>query len=132
VLLGRLAVLGVSVVAAALAWQQSDTILQLVAYAWAGFGASFGPAILLSLYWRRLTAMGALAGMVTGAVTVVIWGNVEVLTSNMYEIVPGFALSLLASVLVSLATYKPRPEIETEFDEAVAMAEAGPGGTAVR
>lgn len=132
VLLGRLAVLGVSIVAAGLAWEQSETILQLVAYAWAGFGASFGPAILLSLYWRRLTAMGALAGMVTGAVTVVVWGNIEVLTSNMYEIVPGFVLSLLVSVLVSLATYKPSPEIEAEFDEAVAMAETATAGAAAR
>ncbi|HET6626015.1 MAG TPA: sodium/proline symporter PutP [Nocardioidaceae bacterium] len=123
VMLGRLAVLAVSVVSAVLAWERNDTILELVAYAWAGFGASFGPAILLSLYWRKLTAMGALAGMVAGAATVVVWGNVESLTSNMYEIVPGFLLSLLVTVGVSILTYKPNPDIETEFDESIRLLE---------
>ncbi|WP_028660996.1 sodium/proline symporter PutP [Nocardioides insulae] len=123
VFLGRMCVLVVAIIASALAWEQSDTILGLVAYAWAGFGASFGPVILLALYWRRLTAAGALAGMVVGAVTVVIWGNVDVLTDNLYEIVPGFALNLIVAVLVSLATYKPDPTIEDEFDRAVEYAE---------
>lgn len=123
VMLGRLAVLAVSVVAAALSWERSDTILELVAYAWAGFGASFGPVILLSLYWRKLTAMGALAGMVAGAGTVVVWGNIDRLTSNMYEIVPGFLISLCVTVAVSLLTYRPDPVIEREFDEALRLLE---------
>jgi len=126
VMLGRLAVLGVSVVAAALAWQRSGTVLDLVAYAWAGFGASFGPVILLSLYWRKLTAMGALGGLVTGAATVVVWGNIDALSSRMYEIVPGFALSALVAVVVSRLTYRPDPRIEEEFDRAVAMLGAEP------
>ena len=58
-----------------MAWNPSKTILDLVAFAWAGFGASFGPTILLSLYWRRLSAMGAFAGMITGAVIVVLQGG---------------------------------------------------------
>jgi sodium/proline symporter len=123
VLLGRLAVLVISLVATALAWERSTTVLELVAYAWAGFGASFGPVILLALYWRRLTAMGALAGMTTGAVTVVVWGNVEALTSTMYEIVPGFVLNLLVTVVVSTLTYRPQPRIEAEFDESLALLE---------
>jgi sodium/proline symporter len=122
VLLGRLAVLVVALVAVWLSWAQDNTILGIVAYAWAGFGASFGPVVLLALWWRRLTALGALAGIVTGAVTVVVWGNIESLSSQMYEIVPGFALSTLAAVVVSLATHRHDPEIEDEFERAAALA----------
>lgn len=122
VLLGRLAVLGVALVAIWLAWAQDSTILGIVAYAWAGFGASFGPVVLLALWWRRLTALGALAGIVTGALTVVVWGNIEALSSQMYEIVPGFALSTLAAVVVSLATHRHDPEIEAEFERSAALA----------
>ena len=78
---GRVAVLVVSIIAAVLAWGENETILELVSFAWAGFGASFGPVILLSLYWRKITATGALWGMIVGAVTVVIWGSIEALKS---------------------------------------------------
>ncbi|HEX8781198.1 MAG TPA: sodium:proline symporter, partial [Nocardioides sp.] len=122
VLLGRLAVLVVALVAIWLAWAQDNTILGIVAYAWAGFGASFGPVVLLALWWRRLTASGALAGIVTGAVTVVVWGNIESLSSQMYEIVPGFVLSTIAAVVVSLATHRHDPEIEAEFERSAALA----------
>ncbi|TQL69080.1 sodium/proline symporter [Nocardioides albertanoniae] len=124
VLFGRLAVLAVSVIAAVLAWQKTGSVLDLVAYAWAGFGGSFGPIILLSLWWRKLTAAGALAGLVTGAVTVVVWGNINALSSQMYEIVPGFALNTLVAVVVSLVTYRANPAIEAEFDEAVRLVDA--------
>jgi sodium/proline symporter len=117
VVLGRLGVLLVAVVAAGLAWNQNDTILALVAFAWAGFGAAFGPVILLSLFWRKLTTAGALAGMIVGAATVFIWGNSE-LAAVLYEIVPGFALNLLVAVVVSRLTYKPSAEIDAEFDAA--------------
>lgn len=121
VFLGRAAVLVVSLVAIAFAWSKDNTILDLVSFAWAGFGAAFGPIILLTLYWRKITGIGAFAGMIVGAVTVSIWGNVEVLKSNLYEIVPGFVLALLTAVIVSLMTYKPDKEIEREFDEAVEL-----------
>ena len=75
VFLGRIAVLLVSIVAALLALEQDSTILDLVAYAWAGFGGSFGPIILLSLFWRKMTTWGALSGMISGAVTVILWAN---------------------------------------------------------
>lgn len=117
VLYGRIAVLAVSIFAGFLAWEQNETILGLVEFAWAGFGASFGPVILLSLYWRKLTSQGALAGMITGAIVVVVWANIEVLKSAMYEIVPGFILSLIVAVVVSIITYKPNPAIEEEFNE---------------
>ncbi|QIK72772.1 sodium/proline symporter PutP [Propioniciclava coleopterorum] len=126
--LGRIGVLIVAVVAAALAAQRNDTILGLVAFAWAGFGAGFGPTIVLSLYWRRLTAAGAAAGMVVGAVTVFVWklvlnplGGVF----ELYEILPAFALNLLVAVAVSLATHRPNPAVEREFDEALEIEHAG-------
>jgi sodium/proline symporter len=123
VMLGRMGVLVVALIAMALAWSQNDTILGLVAFAWAGFGASFGPTVILSLYWRKLTMPGALAGMVAGAITVFWWGN-SALTETMYEIVPGFILNVIVAVVVSLITYKPNAEIEAEFDEAVGRANA--------
>ena len=73
---GRVAVLLVAVVASLLALDQNSTILSLVAYAWAGFGASFGPVILLSLFWKKMNKWGALFGMIVGALTVIIWKNV--------------------------------------------------------
>ncbi|WP_120339677.1 sodium/proline symporter PutP [Cryobacterium soli] len=121
VMLGRLGVLLVALVAGLIALNRDATILELVGFAWAGFGAAFGPVVLLSLYWKKLSTWGALAGMVTGAVVVFIWGN-SPLSATMYEIVPGFAASLLVAVVVSLFTYKPSTEIETEFDAAAAQA----------
>ncbi|ASN38300.1 sodium/proline symporter PutP [Paeniglutamicibacter terrestris] len=115
VMLGRTGVLVVAVVAAVLALNRNSSILELVSFAWAGFGAAFGPIVLLSLYWRKLTSTGALAGMITGALTVFIWGNIDVLASNMYEIVPGFILNLIVTVVVSNATYKHNALIEEEF-----------------
>lgn len=131
--LGRLGVLVVALVAAFLAWEKNDTILELVAYAWAGFGAAFGPLILFALFWRKLTTWGALAGMIVGATTVIIWDLIgtapedagATATSNfigsVYEIIPGFILCLLVAWIVSLVTYKPNAEIETEFDETVRL-----------
>ena len=121
VLLGRAAVLLVSVIAAAMAWEQNDTILALVAFAWAGFGAAFGPTVLLSLYWRRLSSWGALAGMIVGAATVGIWGTLEGGIFDVYEILPGFVFNLVTAVAVSLATHRPDAEIEAEFDEQIRL-----------
>jgi sodium/proline symporter len=120
VFLGRMAVLAVSVIAALLALQENNTILDLVAYAWAGFGAAFGPIIILSLYWRKMTNWGAIFGMIVGAVTVIVWKNVG-LGDTLYEIVPGFLLNLIVSVVVSLITYKKNETIEKEFDESVRL-----------
>lgn len=120
VFLGRAAVLIVSLIAMFLAWEQNATILKLVAFAWAGFGAAFGPIILLTLYWRKITSVGALAGMIVGAVTVIIWGNSE-LTKTLYEIVPGFVLCLIVTVIVSKITYKKNEEIDREFDETLEL-----------
>jgi sodium/proline symporter len=117
VTIGRLSVLLVAVIAFLLAINKNDTILDLVGYAWAGFGASFGPVILLSLYWKRMNKWGALAGMIAGAVTVIIWTRFDVLKDFLYEMVPGFAASLLAIFIFSRLTAKPSPEVEAQFDE---------------
>lgn len=114
--LGRLAVLAVSLIAMIFAWQQNDTILGLVSFAWAGFGASFGPVVLLSLFWRKTTGAGALWGMIVGAIVVFAWGY-SPLSGYLYEIVPGFIPSTAVIILVSLQTYKPNKEIEAEFNE---------------
>ncbi|MFS0752046.1 sodium/proline symporter PutP [Oceanobacillus sp. 1P07AA] len=118
VMLSRAAVLLISIIAMLFAWQKNDTILGLVSFAWAGFGAAFGPVILLSLFWRKTTGSGALWGMIVGAITVFVWGY-SPLTDYLYELVPGFILSTIVIVVVSLLTYKPNPKVEKEFDETV-------------
>lgn len=121
VFLGRMAVLAVSIVAMVLAWPNNESILKIVSFAWAGFGASFGPVILLSLYWRKITAKGALWGMVAGAITVMVWGNIKALSDTLYEIVPGFIICWIVVYVVSLATYRPNEEIDQEFTEAIRL-----------
>lgn len=123
VFLGRAAVLIVTIVAAILAWPNKDSILKLVSFAWAGFGGAFGPIILLSLYWRKLTAKGALFGMVSGAIVVGIWGSIDALSNMLYEIVPGFAISLIVAVVVSKMTYKHDPVIQKEYDDTMELLE---------
>ncbi|MBM7693695.1 sodium/proline symporter [Peribacillus deserti] len=118
VLVGRLAVLGIALIALALAFNPSETLLNLVGYAWAGFGAAFGPVILLSLYWKRMTKWGALAGMIIGTLTVIIWEQIKAF-DQVYEIIPGFIACAIAIIIVSILTAKPSKEIESEFDEAV-------------
>lgn len=125
VFLGRVSILVVSVAALIFAWTRNETILDLVGFAWAGFGASFGPAILLTLYWRKITGLATLSGMIVGALTVIIWGNSDYLSGILYEIVPGFLLSLIVTYVVSLLTYKKNPDIEAEFDEALELLEKG-------
>ena len=122
VLVGRLAVVAVALAALGLAWNPESNVLGLVANAWAGFGAAFGPLILLALTWRRMTRNGALAGMLVGAATVLVWIYAPVgpdgspLSSMVYEIVPGFLLSALAIVVVSLLDRAPPAAVTGVFD----------------
>lgn len=118
VMMGRICVLVVAAVGVVLALDPQGTILQLVGFAWAGFGAAFGPTILLSLFWRRLTNWGALAGMVVGAATVFIWDG---LGFDLYEIIPGFLANVVVAVVVSVLTHTHDEEIEAEFTDTVAM-----------
>jgi sodium/proline symporter len=128
---GRFSVAGIALIAILLAGNPNSSVLDLVSYAWAGFGAAFGPVIILSLFWKRMNRWGALAGMIVGAVTVVVWkilstdklneaGEVikeAVIPFSLYEIVPGFLLGLVVIVAVSLATKAPQQEILDEFEE---------------
>ena len=121
-LLSRGAVLVVALIALALSINPNDSILGLVGFAWAGFGAAFGPIVLASLYWKRLNSAGAIAGMATGAVVSIGWG-MSPLSDLMYEIVPGIIASTVVMIIVTLATKPPQQEIVDEFDEAVTLAE---------
>ena len=123
VFVGRLSVLLVAIVAIFLAYDRNSSILSLVSNAWAGFGAAFGPLVILSLYWKKMNKQGALAGMLTGAFTVLFWiyapitiGG-ESLSSTMYEIVPGFILATIAIVVVSKFTADPDESVELMFDD---------------
>jgi len=98
---GRGAVLGIALLAYLLALNPENKVLDLVAWAWAGFGAAFGPAIVLSLYWPRMTRNGALAGMIVGGLTVILWKQGSGPIFALYEMVPGVALSALAIWIVS-------------------------------
>lgn len=115
----RFTVLIVAAVAIYLALDPNNYILTMVAYAWAGFGAAFGPCILLSLFWKRMTKNGALAGIVVGGLTVLIWKQFA--WFGLYEIVPGFIFSLLVIYLVSKWDAPPSAEIQAEFDRAVSL-----------
>ncbi|BDS06073.1 osmoregulated proline transporter OpuE [Oceaniferula spumae] len=115
VLIGRLSVLAVGIVAALISGNPDSQVLSLVANAWAGFGAAFGPMIILALVWKKTSGTGALAGMVVGAVTVIVWialgWNQSFLGGpGVYEIIPGFLLSWITIVTVSRFTH-----IEGEF-----------------
>ncbi|MGL5800759.1 MAG: sodium:solute symporter family transporter, partial [Plesiomonas sp.] len=111
--IGRLMVLIVAIVAIALASNPNNRVLGLVSYAWAGFGAAFGPVVLLSLLWSRMTRNGALAGMLIGAVSVIIWK--EYGWFNLYEIIPGFILSSLSIILFSLLDTPPSTTLSQRF-----------------
>lgn len=102
---GRLAVLAVALLAIWIARDPESRVLGLVAYAWAGFGAAFGPVVVLSLFWKRMTRNGALAGMIAGAVTVVLWKQTG---SALYEMVPGVIAATSAVVVVSLLGKAPQ------------------------
>ncbi|QBX38290.1 sodium/proline symporter PutP [Brevundimonas sp. S30B] len=122
VMVGRLTVLAVAVAAIVLAYAPDSNVLGLVAQAWAGFGAAFGPLIILALTWRRMTRNGALAGMIVGALTVLFWiyapvlPDGQTLSSVIYEMVPGFVLSLLAIVIVSRLGRAPDAEVVRTFE----------------
>lgn len=115
--ISRISVIIIAVIAVILASDPESSVFDLVAYAWAGFGAAFGPAILMSLYWKRMNWQGALAGILSGGATVLIWRNFIKEYINLYEILPAFAISVIFIVVVSLLTAKPNNEIQNEFAE---------------
>jgi sodium/proline symporter len=114
VLVGRVAVIGISIVALVLAMTPDSSVLGLVSYAWAGFGAAFGPALVLSLYWPRMNRNGALAGIVIGGVTIVVWKQLSGGWFDVYEIVPGIVFSTVAIVAISLLTGEPEESVKAQ------------------
>lgn len=121
---GRFVVLAVSVIAVLIASNpNSGTIMGLVENAWGLFGAAFGPAIMLSLFWKRFNFEGAIAGIVTGAVVDVLW-LLCLSSTGIYEIIPGTIAGLIAAIIVSKCTKAPSEEVEKLFDKAVSYTES--------
>ena len=129
---GRIAVVVTAIVAFLIALDPNSSVMKLVSDAWAGFGAAFGPVILLSLFWKRFNLPGAVAGMITGFVTIIVWDyipffNVPVeggdplttigAVTGVYSLVVGFILAAIAAVIVTLVTKAPSKEITKEFDK---------------
>ncbi len=120
---GRLVVLAIAVMALLLASDpDAGSIMDLVSNAWGVFGAAFGPTIMLSLFWKRFNFKGAIAGILAGAIVDIGW-LAFLSSTNIYEIIPGFAAGLIAAVAVSLATGEPSKEVEELYDKAVAYDE---------
>lgn len=114
---GRFVVLIIAVIAVLIASNpNSGTIMGLVENAWGVFGAAFGPAILLALFWRRFNFQGAVAGILTGAAVDILW-LVFLKSTGIYEIIPGFILSLVVAIIVTLITKKPGEEVVEVFDK---------------
>lgn len=123
-LIARASVILISVIGVIIALDENSSIFRVVSFAWAGFGAAFGPLVLFSLFWKRTNKAGAVAGMVTGGAMVFIWKYIIAKLSpvlNIYELLPAFILSSLAIVAVSLLTKAPDKSITDEFDAVKAM-----------
>ncbi len=114
VMVGRVGVILLSVIALLLAMTPDSSVLGLVSYAWAGFGAAFGPAILLSLYWAGMNRNGAIAGIIVGGVTIVVWKQLSGGIFDIYEIVPGFILSWISIMVVSSMTGGPDKDVQAQ------------------
>ena len=119
----RITVFVIAAVAFVIALNPKSSIFSLVSYAWAGFGATFGPLILLALFWRNMTRNGALAGLVAGGVTVIAWHNLKGGVFNIYEILPGFFACAVFAVVFSLLQKDKDAEMLTKFDEYRKMAD---------
>ena len=119
--LGRAMVLLIAMLAIWIAQDENNKVLKLVEFAWAGFGSAFGPVVLLSLFWKRMTSSGAMAGMLTGAI--IVFGWKEILPENsalasVYEMIPAFSLATIAVIVVSLLSPKPERHILDTFEQA--------------
>lgn len=120
----RVVLIIISVIGVIIAWDSNSSVFKIVSFAWAGFGATFGPVMLLSLFWKRSNKYGAIAGMISGGVMVFLWkyviaGLSEVL--NVYELLPAFIVALVVNIVVSLVTPAPVKEITDEYEAVKAM-----------
>ena len=127
----RVTVVVVAILAYVIALNPNSSVMGLVSNAWAGFGSAFGPIILLSLYWKRVNLPGALAGIVSGAATVLIWDYLPLFEggvtlgskTGLYSLALGFVISMAFIIIVSLLTKKPSDDILEEFDKMKNMSE---------
>lgn len=115
--LGRLMVLAIAIIAITIAQNPDSQVLKLVEHAWAGFGSSFGPLVLFSLFWKRTNSTGAMAGMLTGALVVIFWHKVAP-DIGIYEMIPGFILSSVSIVIGSLVSKAPETEVVESYENA--------------
>lgn len=124
----RVTLILISVVGVILAWDSNSNVFKIVSFAWAGFGASFGPVMLLSLFWKRSNKYGAIFGMLTGGAMVFIWKFIIAAKVGgifaIYELLPAFICGLVVNIIVSLITKKPDDEIVTEFEQVQDMSKA--------
>ncbi len=123
-LVARLTVIVISIIAVFLAQNPDSSVFGIVSFAWAGFGAAFGPLMIMSLFWRRLNKPGAIAGVISGGAMVFIWKFlVRPLGGawNIYELLPAFVVAFIAIVIVSLSTTAPSKEVTADFDKVAAM-----------
>lgn len=119
VIIARISVVLIAVVAIFIARNPESSVFEIVSFAWAGFGAAFGPVVLFSLFWKRTTLWGALAGMVSGGAMVFIWKYVIAGFGGVfaiYELLPAFLVSSIFIIVVSLLTKKPSEDIVKEFE----------------
>lgn len=117
----RIILMVIALIGIAIAWDEDSVIFKVVSFAWAGFGATFGPIMLFSLFWKRTTRAGAIAGMLTGGVMVFVWNLLLRPLGGLwdiYELFPAFVLSCIAIVVVSLLTKAPDKAITDEFEKA--------------
>lgn len=113
--LGRIMVLVIAAISIVIARDPNSQVLKLVADAWAGFGAAFGPVVILSLFWKRMNAIGALAGMIVGAIVVIGWKPIT--SIDLYEIIPGFIAAWAAIILASLLSKPISTEVQERFQQ---------------
>ena len=114
---GRATVIIIALIALVLSTDKDSSVLALVAYAWAGFGAAFGPLVILSLYNKNITKTGALAGMLTGALTVIVWKQLSGGLFDLYELLPGFIFAWVAILVFSKVGKQSNEETHNDFDE---------------
>ncbi len=118
-LVARGTLLIISLVGVVIAWNQDSSVFRIVSFAWAGFGAAFGPVVILALFWKRSNKQGALAGMITGGVFVFLWKFVIAKLGgvfNVYELLPAFVIGLVVNIVVSLLTAPPEKSVVDDFE----------------
>ena len=123
-LISRISLVLIASIGMIMAWDPNSSVFKIVSFAWAGFGASFGPTVLLALYWRRSNFYGAFAGMLSGGIMVFIWkylvrplgGNFDI-----YELLPAFLVAILINIIVSLLTKKPDDNVLADYDQVSSM-----------